>query len=297
MKNCKKKLLFFLFLGINLLFSANADFLWDINSGLELFRAQNYSGAADFFNSYLNQNPSSPDGYFWLAKSYKEMNLDEFSKTNFKKAYEALIKKENIEKNLIDDDNTSQNFEDYFDMAVMYFENADYKEAMHYADIMLKINPKSSSAYFIKAKILYVLGDYEGAKSALNCAVLYDQGILKTNLASVLKITEVPEASKEFYYGFAWEKYFEGDLEASINYCRKYLELDSENQDMLNFLVDLYIKNNDINSAKAIAGKIKERYPNNINNLVQLAKIYKQENKKEEQDNQEKIIKEIHEND
>ncbi len=258
---------------------AKADLLWNIDQGIGLYQKGQYMSSLEFFNSYLNNYIDDKEGLYWLALGYKASKMEAFSKNNFKKAYEATIKKDNIENNLLQDDSKNETFEDYFDIAVMYFEKENYKEANYYADLMLKINPKSSSAYFIKAKILYVLGDTEEARENLNKAVLYDPKILETNLATVLRVFEVPRATLDFYYGFAYENYFKGEIDLSIEYTKKYLELDPNSQDMLNFLVNLYLKNNEISNAKAIVLEIEEKFPNNIENILNYAKINKKQNK------------------
>ena len=150
-KKIKKYLTIFFFLA---LFHncTSASLLWDLNYGINLYQKGNLKLAKQYLIDYTKSNPNDENGYYWLAKTYSSLKYETNANEYFKKAYELIIKKKNIEK--IDfeiKDSTSA--EDYFDMAAMYFEKGNLKEANTYADLMLKINPKSSSAYFVKAKI------------------------------------------------------------------------------------------------------------------------------------------------
>ena len=53
-----------------------------------------------------------------------------------------------------------------------FVEVKDLKDADFYADMMLKINPKSPSAYFIKAKIAQINGDNDKAVEFINKAII-----------------------------------------------------------------------------------------------------------------------------
>ena len=82
-----------------------------------------------------------------------------------------IVKKRNIEKVFFDLEKIA-NLEDYFDIAVTYFEAGNYDKSENYADLMLKIDPKSALAYFVKAKTAYTKGDEIKAKeySGVACA-------------------------------------------------------------------------------------------------------------------------------
>ena len=161
MKKITKKTLIFLSCALIFHKQAQAGLLWNINQGIDLYKKDNLNLAQTFFESYTNNNPNDKDGYYWLGKTCQKID-----KTNkkcneyFKKAYELTTNEKNIEKIDFNIDTTS-NIEDYFDMAAMYFEIGNIKEADFYADMMLKINSKSPSAYFIKAKIAQIEGNNE----------------------------------------------------------------------------------------------------------------------------------------
>lgn len=255
----------------------NASLLWDINYGINEYRKNNYKVARDYFLNYIKSNPNDEEGYYWLAKSYWGLKDDKKANENFKKAHELTIKEKNIEKLDFNYD-TSSNLEDYFDMATMYFENKDMKQAEFYANMMLKINPKSPSAYFIKAKIAQINNDNDKAVEYINKAIIFNNNLIKTNLARSLNVTKLPEMTLEMYEIFALEAYFSPDTTSAIRYCRKYLEVNPQNIDILNMLIDLYIKNNELALAQNLIDDILNLNEKNIQTLLYQAKIYKLQN-------------------
>ena len=273
-KKIKKIYTIFFFLCLITGFS-KASLLWGINYGIDLYRSNNFKLAKDYFIEYIKSNPNDKDGYYWLARSYFNLKDEKKANENFEKSYELLMKEKNIEK--IDFKlNTSSNLEDYFDMAVMFFESGDLKEAETYADLMLKINEKSPSAYFIKAKIAQLEGDNQKAVEYINKAIIFNNKLIKTNLAKSLNIKQLPEMTLEMYEVFALEAYFSNDIASAIRYCRKYLNIKSDNVDILNMLVDLYIKNNDLGLAQILLDENQDIA--NIYTLLYQAKIYEIKN-------------------
>ena len=273
-KKMRKIYTIFFFLCLITGFS-KASLLWDINYGIDLFRKNNYKSACDYFIEYIKTNPNDKDGYYWLARSYFNLKDEKKANENFEKSYELSMKEKNIEK--IDFKlNTTSNLEDYFDMAVMFFESGDLKEAKTYADLMLKINEKSPSAYFIKAKIAQLEGNNQKAIEYINQAIIFNNKLIKTNLAKSLNIKQLPEMSLEMYEVFALEAYFSNDIASAMRYCRKYLSLKSDNVDILNMLVDLYIKNNDLGLAQILLDENKDIA--NIYTILYQAKIYEIKN-------------------
>ena len=273
-KKMRKIYTIFFFLCLITGFS-KASLLWDINYGIDLFRKNNYKSACDYFIEYTKTNPNDKDGYYWLARSYFNLKDEKKANENFEKSYELSMKEKNIEK--IDFKlNTTSNLEDYFDMAVMFFESGDLKEAKTYADLMLKINEKSPSAYFIKAKIAQLEGNNQKAIEYINQAIIFNNKLIKTNLAKSLNIKQLPEMSLEMYEVFALEAYFSNDIASAMRYCRKYLSLKSDNVDILNMLIDLYIKNNDLGLAQILLDENKDIA--NIYTILYQAKIYEIKN-------------------
>ncbi|MBQ4646060.1 MAG: tetratricopeptide repeat protein [Candidatus Gastranaerophilales bacterium] len=271
----KKLLISFFFVGF-LQNSLSASLLWDINFGINQYRKNNLEIAKNYFIDYIKSNPNDEDGYYWLAKTYFDLKDNENANVNFKKAHELSLKEKNIEK--IDFNvNTSSNIEDYFDIAAMYFESGDLKEANTYADLMLKINPKSPSAYFIKAKIAQIEGKTQEATEFINQAIIFNNKLIKTNLAKSLNIKQLPEMTLEMYEIFALEAYFSNDIASAIRYCRKYLNINSSNIDISNMLIDLYIKNNELTLAQNLIEDVLA-YSSNIQTLLYRAKIYEIKN-------------------
>ncbi len=272
MKKNKIKIVLF-FLLFLFLSSAKASLLWDYNTALDAYKKNNYSFCIRYLPLYIQNNPNDENGYYLLGQVYLKLKNTEKAKENFKKAYNLISAEKNIEK--IDFSEKKGNIEDYFDMATMFFENGNIHESDFYADMMLEINPKSSSAYFIKAKIAKIKGDEKTATDYMNKAIMYNNKLLNTNLAKSLNIFKEPDKTKEIYSVFAFESYFSGDILSAIENAKKYLELDKTNEDMMNFLAELYIKIADIESAEKIVGEIFLINESNIQALLNKATIFR----------------------
>lgn len=275
MKKAVKNLIFFLCI-FCFQFCADASFLKNIEDGISLYEKGYFDNAREYFENYIINNPNDEDGYYWLAKTFSKISKDDdtLSNKNFKKAYEIILKKRNIEKAYFNSDE-NVNLEDYFDIATTYFEAGRYDKSDKYADLMLKIDPQSALAYFVKAKVAYTKGENEKAKEHLEHAIMHNNEIIKTNLAAMLEIKQVPDTSKDVYYYRAIEKFFEGNLKETKNNIEKYTELDNQNVEMKNFLVDLAFKTGDIALAQKTVDEVFNANPKNIQNYVNQTKIYK----------------------
>ncbi len=276
-----KKILFII--SILFLNFAKASLLFDIETGIKEYRLNNFEFAKDYFISYINNNPNDKDGYFWLAKTYEKINPKKNSSLileNYKKAYELTLIDNNIEKikfNLAQ----NQNLEDYFDMAIMYFEKGDLKASEQYADMMLDINSKSPSAYFIKAKIAYVKNNKQFAKEYMTKAVILDNKYLETNLAKTLEIKKIPDMTQQMYYTYALESYFRGDINTSIKYLEKTKEKNPSDIDSKIMLLELYMKLNELQKAQKLVDEILDLNPNNINARLLYIKLCELTNQKD----------------
>lgn len=270
-KKIRKILIIFFFLAF-IFQTSNASLLWDLNYGINQYRRKNFKIAKEYLIQYTKENPNDENGFYWLAKTYHSMKDTKNANENFKKAYELTIKEKNIEKIDFNID-SSTNVEDYFDMAAMYFEAGNLEKAENYADLMLNLNPKSPSAYFVKAKIAQINGEIEKAKEYINKAIIFNNKLIKTNLAKSLNVRNLPNMTLEMYEIFALEAYFSSDINSAIRYCRKYLNINPNNVDMSNLLIDLYIKNNELSLAQSVIDKVFENSNNIQTNLYQ-AKIY-----------------------
>ena len=135
---------------------SQASLFWDCEVGIKQFRLNNFEFSKNYFENYILNKPNDKKGYFWLAKTYQKLEQTEENKQKakqyFKKAFELAYFEKNIDKTIFSSAVSTEQ-EDYFDMASLYFEIGDFKKTELYADMILKINPKSASAYFIKAQI------------------------------------------------------------------------------------------------------------------------------------------------
>ena len=275
----KKINIFFIFLSL-LCTNANASLLWNIKEGIELTK-NNSNVAKNFFLNYITSNPNDENGFWYLGEIYKKSKDNNNSTKYFKKSYEITSKNENIEKITFENKNT--NIEDYFDMSAMYFEIGKIKESDFYADMMLKIDSKSSSAYFIKAKIALLEGNKELAKEYLKKAIIFNNELLNTNLAKELEINSMPETNKELYSLFALESYFSGEVDKAIENIKNYLKID-KNPEIYAFLTECYLKKYDLQSAKSTLEEYKNIFNNDSLKINLLeAKIYNYENNKDKE--------------
>ena len=114
--------------------NANASLLWDINVGVNNFKENDPVFLKEYFTNYIENNPNDKEGYYWLGKIYSNKK-DKKSKIEsakyFKKAYELTSKDKDLEKITFDFGDKTQ-LEDYFDMAAMFFEIGNTKEAELY---------------------------------------------------------------------------------------------------------------------------------------------------------------------
>lgn len=246
---------------------AQAGALFNIIDGIKLYNKEDFETSKIFFEEYVLNNPNDKEGYYYLAKTLLELDQTTAAKASFKKAYELTLKEENLEKINIDFQ-TNVNLEDYFDMATMFFDDGNLKEADYYCDMMLKISPNSPSAYFIKAKIAHKKGEKEKAKEYLNKAIIFNNDLLETNLAKLLDISEIPDLTKETYNIFALEAYYKGDTDSAIKYFEKYLELEINNYEIYNKLANLYIQKNDLDNALLYITEGRKINPNSIKNYL-----------------------------
>ncbi len=269
------KILTLLFCMIYLQNACFASFLREFEEGVNIFEKGYYKNAQDYFETYILNNPQDEWGYYFLAKAYQKNKKDDENliNENFKKSFDMIVKKRNIEKVFFDLEKIA-NLEDYFDIAVTYFEAGNYDKSENYADLMLKIDPKSALAYFVKAKTAYTKGDEIKAKEYLEHAIMYNNEIIKTNLATVLNITTVPNLTKDVYYYKAIEKFYEGNLTETKNNIKNYTALDSTNINMRNFLTDLAFQTQDFDLAQKNIEETLNLNPNNIQNLINQAKMY-----------------------
>ena len=276
-KNIKIVLIFFFLFSLN----TNASLLWNIQDAKDFIKKNDFINAKDFLLHYTLNNPNDEDGFWYLGKVCLELSDKQSATKYFKKSYEIRSSKVSVEKMTFKNEN--ENLEDYFDMAAMYFETGNISEASFYADMMLKIDSKSSSALFIKAKIAYLEGNKENAKDYLIQAIVFNNELLKTNLAKELGITQIPDKTKELYNILALNSYFSGELDKTIENLKGYLKLD-KNPEIYSFLIDCYLKKNDIDSAKNILSEYKKIYSDdNIKMLLLESKIYGLENNNEKE--------------
>lgn len=273
----KKIVLLFLIL----LTSAQASVLWELKDGIDIYNSGNYKNSLRYFTGYIRSNPNDEDGYYWLGKIYQKQNNEKMSLAAFKKAYAIALKDKNIDK--IDfENNEYDNLEDYFDMASGYYEQANYKEAENYANMMLKIDPDCASAYFIKAKIAYIENNKNLAFEYLKNAVLLDNMLLNTKLAHTLGMEEIPELSPQELIFYAQKTYYKGDVDSSIVYLKKYIELDKNNADAYKMLIDCYLKNNNPKEAENTLSEGRKNCKNAASLLISGAEIENYINKNSE---------------
>ena len=267
--NYYKKIIIFLFFCA---LPCKAGLLWELQNGIDMFNVGDYPKAQSYFTDYLNNNPNDEMGYYYLAITNLRLKNRKDALINFEKSYNLALSDKNLEK--INFKNNFQVLNDYFDMAVMYFKEGNFKEADFYADLMLKLSNKNSNAWFLKAKIANAKGEKEEAINNLNKAILYNPKLLKTNLAKQLGVNSMPSISKENYYQFAFEDFYKGNIESAVRNCTNYLELDNTNIDIYILLSELYLIKNDTPKA-LLTMENAEKIQKNSGIYLEKAKIYK----------------------
>lgn len=274
----KTALIFFSFFAL----SAQSSMLFNIDDGINLYQKADLIAAKSNFEEYVVNNPNDKDGYFMLALAEQKLNNLQSAKENFKKSYDILAAKKNIEKISFEDGDLTS-LEDYFDIATMYFEEGNLAQAKLYTDLMLKISSRSPSAYFIKAQIANIEGDTEAAKTFLTQAITYNNKYIETNLAKNLKITNVPKLSKDVYMIMALENYFSGNLEGALKPLKKSLEVEADS-DTYALIAEVYVKKGDLISAQNIIEEAKKNSKETLDMCLLQAKIanLKNEDVKEE---------------
>lgn len=257
---------------------SQASLFWDCEVGIKQFRLNNFEFSKNYFENYILNKPNDKKGYFWLAKTYQKLEQSEENKQKakeyFKKAFELAYFEKNIDKTIFSSAVSTEQ-EDYFDMASLYFEKGDFKKTELYADMILKINPKSASAYFIKAQIANINKNEENAKEYLNQAIILNNNFLKTKLAQKLNIYNVPELSKETCKLFINDLYYTGDIEGAIKKAIKLVSLDLNDIDSHLILANLYIENNNLFKAQEAILTAKIIDENNIQLLLLEAEMEK----------------------
>ena len=269
----KKITLIFLFLFFTLSYS-NASFLLLKDEGIEKYRQKYYIDSHKIFLNYTINNPSDPDGFYWLALAYKALKNDKKAQTYFECAYKMMFEQGNIEQITLKK-TLRGDLSDYFDMAALYFEQKNYQKASQYADIMLSISDECADAYFLKARIAYEKGNKKEALENLNKAIIFDNSLLDTTLAQQLEVSSIPSSSAQIYSKSAVKHYFTGDIDNAIEYLKKYIDLDDKNIDTYNFLISCYIKKNMLDEAQKTADKAFLISENNVSLILNQAEIYR----------------------
>ena len=268
-----KKLLFlFVLLSFNGVF---ASFLWNKDAGVQMLKDENYIDAYNFFVSYINNNPNDEDAWYYEGLALSKLQSKQKARSSFQKSYEISSLKRNLDKLNFED---TSNIEDYVDIAAMYFEQKNYKNALDYSNIMLEIDPACALAYFIKAKVFCENKEFQSAKEMLNIAIYLDDSYLDTNLAKSLEINSKSVPEKSFLSKIAVYKYYQGDIEGAKSYLESYLELE-KNVDIYSLLIDCYLKEENIQKAQSILSEAKKVQENSLILILEETKIQELEGK------------------
>ncbi len=259
--------------------SARASLYWNIESGIKEYEKSNFSFAKNYFIQYTNNNPNDKDGYLWLGKTYLKLKDKKNAIENFEKLYQLYKNENDIEninfKNKINDSNS-----EYQDLAKSNFDKGKYKDAEFYADKILENDPMAYSALFIKARIAHINKNNDLAREYLKRAIIFDNKLLKTNLAKTLNIVHVPEPTEKEYATLVYNSYFTGDTEKAIHYLKAYLQKNNTDVGMYNLLCDLYLSNNSKTEALNTLIEAKKLNEKNIKSYLTEAKL-KPENEEE----------------
>lgn len=273
MKNVKIKVLILLLaLTLNIQGQSFASPNWNIQNGINLVNMKKYEEAAKFFEGYLKSNPNDSDGHYYLGICYKNLNQMQKSSNHLQKSYELSKNLEKINVAPISGYDSSTE-DDYLDMANMYFDSANYKKALQYADLMLGINPNSVNGFIMKTKIYSKVNNANQAKIYFKKALMLDNTLIDSIWAKNLNVTQVPKYNYDFYNIKGLEYYYSGDAKQAANYFIKAIELEPKSPILYNNLALCYMKMNDYSNAKKSLNKASWIDKNFSLTYINLAKL------------------------
>jgi tetratricopeptide (TPR) repeat protein len=188
----------------------------------------------------------------------------------------------------------SNNSENYFKRAKLYFELEKVNEAKSDINIALEINENEGKYRFLKSEILRKLGNinqaYEEAKIAeilgLKSPELFtligDLAQKKGADTEAIKYFNIAQKiapfNGEVYYYQGLLKVKQGDTTSAINYFNKTKLLKPRFIDNYKRLSEIYTNQGNTAMAQTITIDLAKLYPNDAENWTILAKIYKRMN-------------------
>jgi len=206
---------------------------WNIQDGIKLIDEKKYSDAVRFFEGYVGSYPNDADGHYYLGLSYKSLQNLRKSSYHLRKSYELA----GVTQDIVIAPNTSDlPDDDYMDIAQMYYEDGDYKQALTYVDMTEKINPDNHFANYLKAQIYYKQKNMAASKQYLNKALYGNPEYLKTDLAKALEVITVPPYDADYYNSKGLEYYYGANLSQAKVYFEKAVNMDKKRPDFYNNL-------------------------------------------------------------
>ena len=183
---------------------------WNIEDGIKFFKQKKYGSAKTFFEDFIKTNPNNAEAYYYLGLIYREENDLKKSRYYFKQSF-ALTNSEYEVKVAPRIENIP--YEDYLDIAQMFFEANDFENALNHIKILEEIDPDNTKVHLLKTKIYLELGKKDYAYGSFLRVLENDKNYLNSSLADIFGIEKMPELDDEFYNSKAMQYFFAGDIE------------------------------------------------------------------------------------
>lgn len=165
--------------------------------------------------------------------------------------------------------------DDYFLIAVNYYNTKDYAKAMEYLDTILAVEPDDLKAKTLRNKILPLP---EGSKKPENC----NDVLNNTSDATPAEIENVV-CSSDYYNSKGQEFYIKKEFDNAIKYFYKAISADNKNAKAYNNLGMAYLLKRNTSAAVLFFKKASALDKTFTQPLVNLAMIYKQTGKDKKQ--------------
>lgn len=143
--------------------------------GMQNLKQDNLEEAAKYFNLVIDKNPMNVEAHYNLAITYKKMGKNKEALGHFSTVVKLLNDPQAYETKKPDDYNQIKSKEnEYIDLADMHADNGQYKNAIEYYNLALKLNPYNDNTYFKVSQCYVELKDYNNAGPYIRRALELD---------------------------------------------------------------------------------------------------------------------------
>ncbi len=211
-----------------------------VSAGIVLFKGKNYSVAAGSFKKALEHDGNSYEVYYYLGRSYEELQQYSLAILNYKKVFEK-----------------NPGIDMLLHIGYLHALNKDYSAAVRYYDLAARTEPENSKPYFFKGLNSIWEKKYPDAERNLKKAI------------------EKEEKSEKYYFYLAITLEKQAKLKEAMDSLERALVHDPESARACNFLGYLYADNNiNIDRSLKLIQKALSKEPDNGAYLDSLGWVY-----------------------